>query len=241
MSKRQRGCLDLRRSAQTTCMRLRAGVWLAVWLMPADLQAQFTFVTNNGSLTITGYSGPGGEVIIPSATNEYAITGIATNAFLNCTNITSLTIPGTIAIISYKAFAQCTGVTNVVIGDGTLSIEDHAFYYCKTLATAFIPASVTNISSGAFRYCFDLSTLLLEPGSQSYCIVDGVLFDKDRTTLVLHPEALGTSYAIPSGTKYIADYALASCYALTNIVIPDGVETIGSLAFDNLYQLRACY
>jgi hypothetical protein len=168
-------------------------------------QAQFTFTTNNAGLTITGYSGAGGDLVIPSVTNGLPVTAIGTNAFLSKTGLNNVTIPGSVAVIAYKAFAQCTGMTNVTIGGGTLSIEDQAFYDCTTLVNVVIPASVTNISSGAFYYCFDLSTITLDPASQSYCIVDGVLFSKDRTTLVLHPQALGTSYIIPAGVKYIAD------------------------------------
>jgi hypothetical protein len=193
------------------------------------LQAQFTFVTNNGAITITGYTGSGGAVTIPGSTNGYPVTAIQTNAFFSRTNITSLTIPGSVVIIPYKAFTQCTGLTNAIINNGTLSIEDHAFYDCETLTNIVIPASVTNIASGAFRYCFHLSTITLDSSNAFYCIVDGVLFNKDQTTLVLHPEALGTSYVIPTGVAHIADYAFASCYALTSIVIPEGVTSNGRI------------
>src|SRR5438128_1544889 len=85
--------------------------------LPVALQAQFTCVTNNDAITITGYTGPGGDVVIPAVTNGLPVTDIRTNAFFNCTNITSLTIPGSIADIAYKAFTQCTGLTNVTIGN----------------------------------------------------------------------------------------------------------------------------
>src|ERR1039458_2095230 len=199
---------------------------LGAAILPKDLQAQLIFTTNNGAITITGYTGNPTTLDIPSETNGFPITCIGSNAFFNCTSLTTVTIPGSVAVIAYKAFTQCTGLTNVMIGNGTLSIEDHAFYDCTALTTAVIPASVTNISSGAFRYCSAFTTLTLDPANQWYCLVDGVLFNINRTTLVLHPEALGASYIIPAGVKNIADYALASCYGMTNVVIPDGVETI---------------
>jgi hypothetical protein len=236
------GDIDLdRRPRRTNDNRVRGPPLLLIALLALTApvaRGQFTFTTNNGGITITGYSGPGGDVVIPDATNGFPVVAIGTNAFFNRTNISNLTIPGSVAVIAYKAFTQCTGITNVTIGSGTLNLEDHAFYYCTSLVRVTIPASVTNISSGAFRYCFDLVTLALDPANAQYCIVDGVLFNHDQTTLVLHPAGFGTSYAIPPGVKHIADYALASCYALTNVFIPTGVETIGFMAFDNLFRLK---
>jgi hypothetical protein len=217
---------------------------IALWLLlivlafPERLQAQFAYVTNNGGIVITGYTGPGGDVVIPDSTNGLPVIDVRTNAFFSCTNITSLAIPGSITNIAYKAFTQCTGLMNVTIGNGTLEIEDYAFYDCTALTNVVVPASVTNIGSAAFRYCFALSTISLDPSNPSYAITDGVLFSKDGATLVLHPEALGSSYAIPPGVRYVADFALASCYALTNIDIPEGVLTIGNLSFDNLFRLK---
>ena len=50
---------------------------LLLLTLPAVVQAQFTFVTNNGALTITGYTGPGGAVIIPDTTNGLDRTSAA--------------------------------------------------------------------------------------------------------------------------------------------------------------------
>src|ERR1019366_3184801 len=62
--------------------------------LPAVVQAQdFTYTTNNGAITITAYTGPGGEVTIPSATNGYPVTSIGDNAFGSCYFLISVTIP----------------------------------------------------------------------------------------------------------------------------------------------------
>jgi len=81
-------------SGKTGCAtRLLSLLLLA---LPAVTQAQFTFTTNNGAITITGYTGTGGEVIIPGTTNGYPVTSIGTSAFSNCTSLTSVTIPNTV-------------------------------------------------------------------------------------------------------------------------------------------------
>src|SRR5215831_5411190 len=81
------GCCDTSDMSKTTTLRLRYGLAQRVfllWLLMliAKVQAQdFTYTTNNGSLTITGYTGPGGDVIIPSEINNLPVTGVGGGAF----------------------------------------------------------------------------------------------------------------------------------------------------------------
>jgi len=53
----------------------------------------FTYTTNNGTITITGYLGSGGAVTIPDPTNGLPVTSIGDFAFMNNTNVTSVAIP----------------------------------------------------------------------------------------------------------------------------------------------------
>ena len=55
---------------------------LSLLALPVVVQAQFTFTTNNGAITITGYTGTGGDVTIPSSTNGYPVTVIGSGAFM---------------------------------------------------------------------------------------------------------------------------------------------------------------
>jgi hypothetical protein len=65
---------------------------------PAVVQAQFTYTTTNGTITITGYTGPGGDVIIPDTINGLQVTSIGDRAFASC-SLTSVTIPDSVASI----------------------------------------------------------------------------------------------------------------------------------------------
>ena len=60
------------------------------FLLPGVLLAQFTFVTNNGAIAITGYYGPGGVVEVPAATNGYPVTAIGDAAFEGKSSVTSV-------------------------------------------------------------------------------------------------------------------------------------------------------
>ena len=72
---------------------------LLLLILPTGLHAQFTYTTNNGSLTITGYTGPGGDVIIPSTIDGLPVTSIGYHAFYHNTKVTSIAIADTVADI----------------------------------------------------------------------------------------------------------------------------------------------
>src|SRR5580704_13727013 len=59
-------------------------------VLPLAAHAQFTFITNNSTITITAYTGTNAEVTIPASTNGFAVTVIGTNAFAG-TGVTSVT------------------------------------------------------------------------------------------------------------------------------------------------------
>ena len=108
----------------------------ALLARPAVIQAQFTFTTNNGEVTITGYTGPGGAVIIPSTVNGYPVTIIGRSAFLYCSSVTNMTIPNTVNNIDDQAFTA-SGLTSITIPDSVTNIGQAAFLYCYSLASHY--------------------------------------------------------------------------------------------------------
>src|SRR5712691_4247888 len=100
---------------------------LALLALPAVVQAQFTYTTNNGAITITGYTGPGGDVTIPDTINGYPVTSIGYEAFYSCDSLTSVTIPNSVTSIGGYAFYYCTSLTNVTIPNSVTNIGSYAF------------------------------------------------------------------------------------------------------------------
>ena len=99
---------------------------------PITMQAQFTFTTNNGAITITDNNGSGGALTIPSTINGYPVTSIGDSAFFD-SGLTSVTIPNSVTSIGVESFFYCLSLTNVTIGSGVTSIGDGAFSYCYSL------------------------------------------------------------------------------------------------------------
>jgi hypothetical protein len=183
---------------------------------------QFTYATNNdGTITITGYSGSGDAVIIPSSINGLTVSCIGGGAFYDCTNLTSIIIPDSVTNIGNVAFASCTNLTSVIIPNCITSIGVLAFDDCTSLTNVTIPNGVTSIGDSAFVGCDNLT---------SVTIPDSVIS--------LGMSAFGgcfglTNAIIGNGVTNIPPSLFGSCRNLTNIIIPNSVINIGESAFEN--------
>ena len=181
-----------------------AGRPTALWLFP-----DFLYMYNNGTITITGYTGSGGDVTIPDTINGLPVTSIGDWAFRNCTSLTNVTIP-----------------------DSVISIGDYLFFNCTSLTSVTIPNSVTSIGNFAFYYCPSLTAITVDTNNPAYSSVAGVLFDKSQTTLIECPGGKAGSYTVPNSVTNIGTYSFAYCTSLTSLTISNGVTSIAQDAFD---------
>ena len=134
--------------------------------------------------------------------------------------------------IGYSAFYGCTSLTSITIPNSVTSIADSAFYGCTSLTSMTIPNSVTSISDNAFANCTSLTAINIATENQNYVSVNGVLYNKDRTTIICYPEGKkDKNYEIIDGVTDIGSGAFLDCTSLTSITIPNSVTTIGSSAF----------
>lgn len=178
---------------------------------PVVVQSQFTFTTNNGAITITGYTGSGGAVTIPSSINGLPVTNIDGRAFYQ-SHLTSITIPRSLAEIDVRWFYMLDALTNItILGNDTRtgSNPDHAVVNDRLDLDSWPFYTMKTASSSA----------------------DGVLFDKRQTVLIKCPEGKTGNYTIPNGTTIIGPRAFSYCRCLTSITIPDSVTNIMNDAF----------
>jgi hypothetical protein len=185
-------------------------------LLTAEVQApDFTYTNTNGTITITGYTGPGGNVAIPSTINGLPVTSIGDQAFwFNCANLTGITIPDSVTNIGRFAFGNCSSLVALTIGNGVTTIGLGAFNVCHSLTNVTIPDSVLNLEDGyytvggggAFYYCTSLTNVI-----------------------------------IGNSVTNIGDSAFWFCTSLTNITIPRSVLRIGAHAFESCAGLEGVY
>jgi hypothetical protein len=127
--------------------------------LPGPVQPQFTFTINNGTVTITGYIGPGGAVAIPSTMNGLPVTSIGDYAFQYCTSLTNATISNGVTSIGEYAFYECDSLTSLTIPDSVTRIGSDAFQYCTRLTNVTIGNGITSIGDDAFIECTSLTAL----------------------------------------------------------------------------------
>ncbi|MDR2899051.1 MAG: leucine-rich repeat protein [Clostridiales bacterium] len=119
-----------------------------------------TKVTDEG-VTITGYTGSGGDIIIPSAINGLPVAAISPGAFYDIASITGVTIPGSVSVIGGSAFDNCTNLAKVTISSGVKSVGQGAFRGCTSLTSVVIPDGVLDIGEQAFFECTRLLEVVL--------------------------------------------------------------------------------
>jgi hypothetical protein len=204
----------------------------------AFAQAQFTFTTNNYSITITGYSGSDSTVVIPDTINGYPVTSIGADSFISA-GLTSIMISSNVTSIGISAFVG-SGLTSVTIG-----------------------RNVNSIGTAAFADCQSLTMIMVDTNNPVYSSTNGVLFNKNQTTLIQYPIGnSATSYTIPNSVNSIGyeaffecgnlagvtlstsltgivDYAFSECKDLTSVTIPGNVTTIEAGVFSGCAQLAA--
>jgi len=173
------------------------------------------------------------SVIIPNS-----VMSIDCASFRDCESLTSVVIPNSVTIIDGFAFEGCTNLTSVTIPNSVSSIGMNAFRNCSKLTSMTIPNSVTSIGNGAFDWCTSLTSINVADDNSDYSSEDGVLFNKERTTLIKYPpRKIDTQYVIPSSVTSINTYAFQSCVSLEDVTIPSSMNAISYYAFSDCTSL----
>ncbi|MEB3397566.1 leucine-rich repeat domain-containing protein [Flavobacterium psychrophilum] len=192
------------------------------------------FTANHIRYTITSSEAPftakvarnpdfSGVAVIPETvaynSKNYIVTAIGESAFIQCNNLTSVTIPNSVTTIGDYVFADCPGLTSVTIPNSVITINRGAFGGCSSLTSVTIPNSVTTIRENAFADCSGLTSVTIPNsvttiGDESFARCSGL-----------------TSVTIPNSVTTIGDEAFADCSGLTSVTIPNSVTTIGDGSF----------
>ena len=169
-----------------------------------------------------------------------SVTSILISTFQNCTSLKSITIPESVTFIGGSTFDGCTSLTSLVIPNSVTSIDDYAFSGCTSLTSITIPDNVTSIGDYVFLGCTSLTAINVATDNKNYVSVNGVLYNKERTTIICYPAGKkDKNYTIIDGVTSIDWEAFSGCTNLTSITIPDSVTSIDNYAFLGCTSLTA--
>ena len=215
-------------------------------------------VTFNGRLTTIGYRTFYGYRSLTSITIPDSVTAIGEDAFDGCTGelIVNCNIPnGSYYDYTYHGVFDGSKFTKVTIGEGVTKIGAGAFKGCSSLTSITIPNSVTTIGTEAFNGCSSLKSITIGNGVTSigsyafygcnalkdvninitdlakYCTNNPIHNIPGNKHLYIENKEV-TELVIPDGVTSIGYYAFYRCKSLKSITIPDSVTVIGEDAFD---------
>lgn len=172
-----------------------------------------------------------------------SVTTIREMAFYNCAYLQSITLPAGTESVGNNAFDTCTSLETIDFG-GAKTIGQSVFYGCTSLKSVTISGECTEISVNGdgdtpFMDASALEEIIVTEGNGNYCTENGVLYNKDKTTLYAYPSAKkDKEFTLPSTVKEIAQSAFYHAVNLEKVDI-SGVETIGTYAFEECSALKS--
>ena len=174
--------------------------------------------------------------------------------------LTEITVGDSVETVGSWAFGKCHGLTGITLGKNVKSMGGYVFSTCDKLQSVTLPASVNEVGECMFEDCTALQAINVEDGNKKYVSQDGVLYTKDKTVLIKHPEGKPSeSFTLPatvkklttgsltwckftsidlSGVTVIQDYALRQCRKMQSVTLGAGLTSIGKGAFDYALSLR---
>lgn len=175
-----------------------------------------------------------GNINLKSYTIPKTVTTIADFAFYDTDKLETVNTSNVKKIGDF-AFTY-SGVKEVVFGSKVETIGKYAFIECNDLKTIKVPASVIKIGEMAFG---DKSEIAIDKNNKKYLSEDGVLFNKDKTTLIKYSKNnKADTYTIPATVTKISAYAFSDNDSLVNVNFPENLKTIGTEAFYDCDKIK---
>lgn len=183
------------------------------------------------------YSGRDSVITIPDGVKRISYKFGSYNSEIDF--IKKVIMPQGVKTIEARVFTNCIALEEVVLSDGLEKIEAYAFEGCSSLKSIVIPDTVKSIGVGVFKNCSALQEILVGENNRFYTSINGVLYSKDKSTLICYPEGLKIeSVDFLNNVTRIDDYALAGHKELISFNCADTILEFGTGVFKNCSSLK---
>lgn len=192
------------------------------------------------------------EVVLPDT-----LVNISGDTFYNCSNLKRVNISKNVKFMGNNPFAGCPQIeisnesdcfhfedgvlynkdyTRLIycsikrtdeeysIKEGTKIVGKHAFYLCKNLKKISIPSSVIKLENNPFSGCNQLD---LENHSEYYHVIDNVIYDKDKKSVIGSLNSIDTDELVLLDVDRICRNSFWNCKGIRKIVLPKTLKAIG--------------
>ena len=153
----------------------------------------------------------------------------------------SYTVDNKVTAIAGNAFSNCFYLEKINLGNGVRKLGVAAFKNCMSIQSITIPKNVQKIGYNVAYFCDKLAAYHVDEQNENYCDIDGVLYTKDKSKLVIYPKAKKLTdqiYTVDPACKEIEGMAFDYAAGLKEIKLPDGLTTIGRYVFLCCEQLE---
>lgn len=203
------------------------------------------------------------EVIIPESVKE-----LGDGCFSDCMNLKAVKLPSSLRVIKSRAFSDCKALETINLKNiekieicaftndpnlkGTLdlknvdSVGDNAFRWCKGITSAVFSPKLKQLGtpkgkkkhSNPFRDCKSLKSVEITDGNECYKTVDGAVYSKKDSCIILYPEGRKGNCVIETGTKKILKNSFVNCKKLETVIFQEGIADIPGISFEGCSALK---
>lgn len=184
-------------------------------------------------LTLIGEYSFSGCISLKSINIPGSVKSIGVRAFDSCQNLSSIVLNEGLQEIGAEAFYNAYALTEIVIPDSVTKIGASAFSLNRALTKAVIGKGLTDLGDKAFRYCGSIENFIVDEENEYFSSDKyGVLFNKNKTRLMIYPSnSSRQSYKIPDTVTELDTYAFYNTGNLVNVILPDGIKIVSSKLF----------
>ena len=197
---------------------------------------------DDGALVIGAYAfANNAKLTTPTISENANITSIGAYAFSGCSAISEVVIQKTTTTIGERAYAQCSNISKVTFAEGAnVAFASFVFEGCQKISSIALPSTITTFDGSVFAGCNNITEILVDANNPALCSIDGILYNKDATTVLYCPKAKVVDFTtLPATVTKIGTAAFQANPSITTLVIPAGITEIGEMAFENCTGLTS--